>query len=155
MPNSPVQPRPGWSGEAAEAGTSAGTDGWISGAILTNDLDLPNDVVIELLQLLGGNPPLHVQRATNLLYLIAAHERGANLEASDITNPTVFYVPPARDLNRLFLICDGIEDGLLRKTEQPAKKAALPHQLKLLRTGGATQSYGVHVSRFSEVQRRA
>jgi hypothetical protein len=31
-PNAPLQPRPGWSGEAAEAGTSAGSDGWAAHA---------------------------------------------------------------------------------------------------------------------------
>ena len=100
-----------------------GTSGLLClAAILTNDLNEPNDVVIQLFQLFGRNPPLRVVVATNLLNFIATHKRTANRKPSDVPNTIVFDVPSTRDLDCVPFIRDRVEDRLLRQSRWPSTK---------------------------------
>lgn len=83
-------------------------------AILANDLNDPNDIVIEFFQFLCGYPPLRMVIATHFLDFVAAHKRATDREASDISNTIVFDIPPASDLRCVSFIRDWIENRLRR-----------------------------------------
>lgn len=52
-------------------------------AVLGNHLDQPDDVQVELLQVLGGDPVLQDGLAAGLLDFLAIEERLLDLEAGD------------------------------------------------------------------------
>jgi hypothetical protein len=43
--------------------------------VLSNNFDQPNNVVVKLLQVFSGDPPLYVETTTNLVDGITAHKR--------------------------------------------------------------------------------
>ena len=56
--------------------------------MLTDDLNEPDDVVVQLLQLFGRDPPLGVMIPTYLLNLIASHEGAADRKARTYPTPS-------------------------------------------------------------------
>lgn len=88
-------------------------------AVLTDDLDKPDNVVIQFFQLFSRNPPFCVVIATDPLGLIATHERTTNCKASDVPNAIIFDIPSARNLDCVLFIRDGVEGGLFRQSRWP------------------------------------
>jgi hypothetical protein len=106
--------------------------------------DLPNYVPIELGQFLGRHPKLSVHATADRLNGVATYEICGDLESCDIAGATFLYVPVARDLNRVLLVRDRIEDRLLR---QPGRKLALARGLDKFEFLGADRSeerYRIH-----------
>lgn len=83
-------------------------------AILPNDLNFTDDIVVQLFQFFGGNPPFSVVGTPNFLDLIVVHKRFFDAEPSDIANPTRFDIPLGGNRDRVLLVCDWVKDGLLR-----------------------------------------
>src|SRR5436190_19884187 len=100
---------------------------------LCNHFDGPDDLAVELVQLLGRNPVLDVDRPAYLLGLELREVCGVDAEARNvppIACARIVRVPVSSDLLRVLLIQDGIEDGLFRKSWRERSEAALPNELK-------------------------
>jgi len=114
----------------------------------TNHLNAPNYVSIELGEVFGGHPQFGVDPTTDGLNGISTYELCRDLESRDIARTTFLDVPVTRDLNCILLVCDRIEDGLLRK---PGRKLAPPRRLDKLELFGPTGRKSVTVSMPSNV----
>src|SRR6185295_13703690 len=97
-------------------------------------LNVPNHVPIELGQFLCGLPKLRVHSTTNRLNVVPAYKFCCDLESCDIPGPALFHVPVARDLDRVLLVRDRIEDRLLWKPGRKLTPSRGLDQLKLFRT---------------------
>jgi hypothetical protein len=82
-------------------------------AILSDDLDLPHDVLVEVVKVLGWHPVLKDRSTADLVYLIPIHERLPDLKPGHVAHAACLDIPVARDLGRVVLVENWVEDGLL------------------------------------------
>src|ERR1700744_429437 len=79
-------------------------------ANLVHDFDAPDDVLIERVELRGRNPIFRMRLSASLLDGMTAQERRIDREPRDVSDAARFHVPIARDLDRIFLLDNRVED---------------------------------------------
>lgn len=86
---------------------------YCSGSVeLMGELDLADDVGVEVVEILGGDPEFEDGAAAGLLDGVAAYEVGVELEAGDVVGAVVFNVPVSGDSEGVVLVQERVEDGL-------------------------------------------
>src|ERR1700739_4159836 len=101
------------------------------GAEFMNYFDVTYEVFVQFRETSSRNPPLRVQIPADLVNWIPIHERLAYLESRDESSATVPNVPIARDLNRIRLVRDLIEDRLFGQPWGPPLEARCLYEFKL------------------------
>jgi hypothetical protein len=91
-------------------------------------LDLANDVVVELLEILGGNPVFEDVLAAGLVDFVSVEKCATDPELGHVADAAGIDVPVARDLRRVLLSKNRIEDGLNWQPGRPASRAGLLHE---------------------------
>ena len=84
-----------------------------SAAELVDHFDDADDLVVQNLQILCGDPPLAVRCVADLVDLVAVHKRRRHFELRHGAEAAFFDVPVGGDTDGVGLVGDGIEDGLL------------------------------------------
>jgi len=110
-----------------------------------DNFDQANEVLIESCELIGGHPQFAMVRATDDMLLITRSERRIDSETSYVANVAgcfVLRIPIARDLNRIGLREDRIEEGLMRQPRRECTPSTLRDQLELLLADWAIESFG-------------
>jgi len=100
---------------------------------LSDHLNGPADVLVELGQIFGGDPILLVTAMADRLYLIMAEKIGPHLEAGHvpgIARCRVARVPVSGDLGGICLAQYGIEDRLFGEARREGAEATPPDQIK-------------------------
>lgn len=122
-----------------------------------DDLNRAEDVLVEALEVCGGDPELLVIPRAGELHGIASGELGFELEGGDEADKArgrVDGVPIACDGTCVLEREHRIEDGLFGQAWRPAPKAGGSDEPQLGQTSGAIQAHGkntlVRGSRFGE-----
>ena len=100
----------------------------------------------------GRNPIFLMDSATNSLDLIAAEVFIPNAETGHVANGCSACVPISRDLRRVFLVENGVENRLFGQAGWPGAIAALPHKGEFSYPGWSVQNnrfFVVAVVRFT------
>ena len=92
--------------------------------VLSNDFDQSNDILVEFLQVFGGNPPLGVMVAAHFVDNITVHEAFLHREPCHITDAALRHIPLDRNLAGIFFVGHGIKDRLLGQARRPATESA-------------------------------
>ena len=87
-------------------------------------LNAANNIAVEFSQIFRGNPVFGMNRATDLLHAETAQIFSANCELGDKPRAALLDVPIPRDLDRICLIRDWIEDRLAGKSRRDGRS---PH----------------------------
>src|SRR5579872_3095752 len=115
---------------------------------LRDHFDQANDGGVEKRQILRRNPVLRVRRSTDDLRLMALEKRGADPKPCHVAAFTVASVPVARDLHRVVLIHDWIEDRLFRKTGWKSAVCRLADQHQFLLADRPKQNHDIFSAVF-------
>ena len=110
-------------------------------------------MVVELLEAIGRNPVLENIPPAGLPHRELREVLGLDVESRDISDAGCRDIPVPRDLRRVLLIEDGVEDRLLREPRRPPAQAAGADQLHLLRPGRPPQRHDLE--RTGPLARRA
>lgn len=116
-----------------------------------DERDGADDGRVELREVLARNPVLAMIAAAGLADLIAVDELSSDLKAQDMTAATGRHVPVARDLHRVVLGENRIEDRLFGQARRKRAHARRLDQGDFLRPDGAPQGDGVIRVRCHEV----
>src|SRR5262245_26178360 len=121
--------------------TGSGTQSRCSSPLIfRDDFDYPDDVTIELRQVLGRNLVLLMNRGADGFDFVPTQKLRAYLKAGHEASPRpAFGVPIARDLRGVFFIEDGIENRLMRQSRREFAIAAASDQIQLFLTDRAIE----------------
>src|SRR5205823_1620277 len=131
---------PGRLTPAHPAGRGVGT-----AHVLSDHLDGPDNVAVELIKFVGRYPIFFMHVAAHAVDLVASEALLAYLEPRHepaAARRAVLRVPLAGDLCRVLLIEDGIEDRLPGQSRRPGPIATLGNELQFFRSGRTIERDG-------------
>jgi len=134
-------------------GIANASSGWRTFKALHN-LNQPHNMSIEFAKLLSRYPILLMNPRPNSLHWETREIIAFNRKAKHVANSTIARVPVPRNMHRVLLIQDGIEDRLFRQTRRKLFPPAISYKREFVLSCRPKKDHCIHVCKSPKLKRR-